>query len=44
VKSCKRIGKNIARHKKFIGKNIAVVPELAGALVSLLKVGERTRE
>ena len=44
VKSCKRIGKNNARHKKFMDQNPAVFPGLAGALVPLLKDGERTRE
>ncbi len=44
MKSCKRIGKNNARHKKFKDQHPALVPGLAGALVPLLKVRDRTKE
>jgi hypothetical protein len=42
VKSDKNIGKNNARHEKFKDQHLAVGPNLAGALVPLLKWGERT--
>ncbi len=43
MKSSKSKGKNNARHKKFKDQHPAAGPKLAGALVSLLEGGERTR-